>query len=209
MYREAIELLTKAIKLGLKSVEIEYNLGLSYLSLRRNEDAFKHLREALDIAPDFADAAGALGHLYMKEKNYPASRAYYERAVALKPDCFDYQFNLGWLDAREHNLKSARLRFRELSNRSGRTLSLDRSGLCFLLAPPLEERAYLFVPLALAATIFAGIRESTLVISGAGVILTWLSFYWLWYRSKGMGVFVFTTSILLVFAGLIPFMESI
>lgn len=62
-----------------------YSLGISMLQLDRAREAAFHFRKALLLAPDYSDAALALGHCLHLQKNYPEALAVYDMLLATSP----------------------------------------------------------------------------------------------------------------------------
>jgi Flp pilus assembly protein TadD len=72
-----------------------------------------HFRQALDIAPDFAEAHANLGLLLDRKKDYPAAEACYRRALALAPAAFQIHLNLGGLLLAQKRLAEAEATWRQ------------------------------------------------------------------------------------------------
>ncbi|MCL5292543.1 MAG: tetratricopeptide repeat protein [Actinobacteria bacterium] len=199
-YREAIEFLRQARERYPESPEIAYNLGSAYLNLEEYDQAYKHLKSALDAVPTFAGAAFGLGMLHMKQKSYSGARGYLEKAVALEPECFQYQVALGMVEVQEGHTREARQRFREFADKSGRSLTRKQMARCFVTAPPLGLKARWLIPLVLISSVLALAIPiiSPLTFAGAGALLIWVSFEWLWYGSKRIGAVLFAAGALLL-----------
>ncbi|MCL5292147.1 MAG: tetratricopeptide repeat protein [Actinobacteria bacterium] len=202
-YDEALEILDKGISLYKHSPKLSYNIGVVYARKKEYETTVDYFIRALELSPDYADAAFALGFVFRKLKKYPDARPYAEKAEALRPDNYRYQFGLRLLDVKELGIRSARRLFREISEKSGRTLSRKQTSLFFWLAPPLGRLSYVLIPLVLIASFIALLMGAPLFMSGFGLFIIWLSFYRFWYHSKSSGWLVLGFGLLMIFYSIV------
>ena len=85
-YKEAIELLKKAIELNPEFSEAYYNLGISYERLGKHKDAIKMLKKTIELSPDDPNAYYALGYAYYQKKKYKKAIDAFEHTVSLQPE---------------------------------------------------------------------------------------------------------------------------
>lgn len=71
------------------------NLGVMYKEQGSFGEAENALRQAVSLAPDYAEAWSNLGNVYWLQHHYPAALDAYERAVQLQPDNAVSWNNLG------------------------------------------------------------------------------------------------------------------
>lgn len=90
----ASKLLTQAI--AIFPTPLAYNnLGVTYRSLNRLDDAQGCFRNALKLQPDYAEALNNLGIIYREKGDYPQAVVYFRKALALRPNHFSALNNLG------------------------------------------------------------------------------------------------------------------
>ncbi|MCL5292146.1 MAG: tetratricopeptide repeat protein [Actinobacteria bacterium] len=197
-YGEAAELLINGKEQYPKSLKMNYNLGLAYMRSKEPDKSLVHFKQALEIVPDYADAAYNIGVILTELKRYSEARTYLERAVSLQPDNFSYQYALGLVHAKEGDVKSARRRFREFADKTGRKLTREQIDLFFRAAPPLRRAGYgVFIAL-LVLGFLTGPFGTPLISLGLGGFLAIISFRWLWYGSKAIGAVLITLGVLLI-----------
>ncbi len=90
---EAIDLLSRALKLSPKAVMCELRLAGVLLSARRSSEAEEHLRHALAVKADFHEGWDQLAECLKAQDRLPEAIACHEKAVAVKPD-----FAVGWVN---------------------------------------------------------------------------------------------------------------
>ncbi|MDA2933429.1 sulfatase-like hydrolase/transferase [Acidobacteria bacterium AH-259-D05] len=77
---------------------VAYNLqGENYLKLGKVEAAVKQFGKALQLRPDWEEAAFNLARAYQMEENLEAAHAGFERVLRINPENFFARFNLGSL----------------------------------------------------------------------------------------------------------------
>lgn len=90
---EAVDLLSRALKLNPNAVMCELRLAGVLLSVRRIPEAEQHLRHAVRLKPDFFEAWDQLADCLKAQDRLPEAIACHEKAVAIKPD-----FVAGWVN---------------------------------------------------------------------------------------------------------------
>ncbi|MGR8942231.1 MAG: type IV pilus biogenesis/stability protein PilW, partial [Gammaproteobacteria bacterium] len=75
--------------------ETYYQLGVRYLDMNKLEEAKENLTRAIDEDSNNAQAHNALAFLHEKLKQYDDAEDQYQTALAIKPDDFGTQNNLG------------------------------------------------------------------------------------------------------------------
>jgi tetratricopeptide (TPR) repeat protein len=63
--------------------EVLNNRGVTYIGLRRYDDAIADLERAIELRPDYAEAHANLGRTHLERENYDAALAELERAIEL------------------------------------------------------------------------------------------------------------------------------
>jgi tetratricopeptide (TPR) repeat protein len=94
-YREAADLLEKLIPHAPRSYEIQELLGLIYVSLSQDEKAIDHLKTAVELKPDSADARTNLGASLSHAGKIALAGEQFRKALALAPRSYDANHNLG------------------------------------------------------------------------------------------------------------------
>ena len=79
--------------------QLHYNLGLTFASRGRFDEAIAHYQEALEIQPNDADAHGSLGYALVCLGRFDEAMAHYRKALTIQPDNAEFQKNLAWLRA--------------------------------------------------------------------------------------------------------------
>lgn len=93
-YSEAIELLTRAIKLRPDPVYYE-NLGYACENLGRRKEAEKHYRAALELSENNKDIyLNRLGIFYFNQQEFEKAVEFYQQAIELHPKAVYYE-NIG------------------------------------------------------------------------------------------------------------------
>jgi tetratricopeptide (TPR) repeat protein len=81
------------------NAEALYEMGKSHHRSGRLSDAKIFYEKALGVDPGLVAALNNLGVILMAEKNYPAARSRFEKAIRLKPGYVDPCYNLACLFA--------------------------------------------------------------------------------------------------------------
>jgi len=97
---EAVKLLQQALRLDPGLPGLRYQLGLAYHAIGDEADAAPELREAVDRAPDSADACNYLGIVLFEQGDAKAALAEFHAAARLAPKDPNAHFNLGEAMAR-------------------------------------------------------------------------------------------------------------
>jgi Flp pilus assembly protein TadD len=113
--QEALKILRNVVKID-SCFETVMALGLTEYKLDMEEEASKHLHEALLIAPD--EAAGlfeifkTLGNIFVRRRDFDSAEDSYNKAYRLFPDSDVLLVNLGTLCIQRSNWDEAIQRFR-------------------------------------------------------------------------------------------------
>ena len=110
-YAKAAEQLGRAAALDPKSEQAALYLIHSELSQGHFDKALKAVKAYQAAQQDSAVVRNLEGSIYVAQKNVPAARAAFEKAVALQPDHLAATLNLAQLDLQEHKTDAARQRF--------------------------------------------------------------------------------------------------
>jgi tetratricopeptide (TPR) repeat protein len=102
--------LRKAIQVYDQYAEAYLLLGLTYLELRKPDDARVALQKSIDIDPSFPGGYLGLGTLFNQERKYEDAEKELKHALELKPDVANGQFELArtywamgkWEEAEPH-----------------------------------------------------------------------------------------------------------
>jgi predicted Zn-dependent protease len=95
LFEEALAELIRARELAPALPALSRELGKTYVSLRRAEDAKAALRDALDLDPADAEARYFLGALLVQEGTLTAGVEHLERARAARPEFWGSYYYLG------------------------------------------------------------------------------------------------------------------
>ncbi|MGH9611144.1 MAG: tetratricopeptide repeat protein, partial [Bryobacteraceae bacterium] len=95
IFPQAEESFLEVLRLDPRFPGIHLALGKVYISERRNEDAIKQLKKALDKNPSNEDANYYLGSLLVQQAHYKQGIPYLEEAKRLKPDSYGVYLYLG------------------------------------------------------------------------------------------------------------------
>ncbi|SFF70437.1 putative PEP-CTERM system TPR-repeat lipoprotein [Duganella sp. CF458] len=109
--QQAVEQLGRATALDPKSEQAALYLIRSEISLGRYDKALAAVKAYQAAQPDNAVVRNMEGGIYLAQKNVPAARAAFEKAVALQPTQMAAMLNLAQLDLQEHQTDAARKRF--------------------------------------------------------------------------------------------------
>jgi tetratricopeptide (TPR) repeat protein len=93
---EGIALLQNVLKTDPKYAAAHYYLGLAYQQKKEDEEARKHLQEAIRLKPDFGEAYQALGENYMSARIFDSQAIDpLTKATELMPKSYAAFYNLG------------------------------------------------------------------------------------------------------------------
>ncbi len=107
----AVEQLGRATALDPKSEQAALYLIRSEISLGRYDKALAAVKAYQAAQPDNAVVRNLEGSIYLAQKNVPAARAAFDKALALQPAHLAAMLNLAQLDLQEHKTDAARQRF--------------------------------------------------------------------------------------------------
>ena len=93
-----------------------FNLGTIYVQQGRIDLAESHLRRAISLKPDFAEAFANLGILYDNTRRSSQAIAQLQKAISLDPQNAIYHYNLGLAYAKSNRLEEARGEFEQSLN---------------------------------------------------------------------------------------------
>jgi len=81
----------------------EFDKGVEADRKGNSEDAIRHYKKAIGIAPDFYPAHNNLGSLYVRSADFPAAQAQFEAAIQLNGSDAEARLNLGNVFLMTHN----------------------------------------------------------------------------------------------------------
>lgn len=114
-YGQALKYLTLAEEKRPKDPTIQYSLGLAYYERGLKFDAYTHLKRALALKPDYAEAENALGRYYAEQGQLDLAQLSFEKAIA-NPFYSTPHFalyNLGLIYEKKGDLNSALKQYQE------------------------------------------------------------------------------------------------
>ena len=97
----------------------EGNLAAALLESGRTDEALEHIRKALALDPEFADAHNMLGIILARAGRLDEGVEHLQKAVANTPDSLEYRFNLGRVLAARHSFAEAIPQFEKAVELSG------------------------------------------------------------------------------------------
>jgi len=113
-------LFSKGDPYNLENLEIRakahFNLGTIYVQQGRIDLAESHLRRAISLKPDFAEAFANLGILYDSTRRSSKAITPLQKAISLDPQNAIYHYNLGLAYAKSNRLEEAREEFEQSLN---------------------------------------------------------------------------------------------
>ncbi|RUR07211.1 tetratricopeptide repeat protein [Legionella sp. km772] len=87
------------------------NLANAYKKNNQIEEAIRHYLQAIELAPNYAQAHSNLANLYALQNNYEDALAHYIKATHAAPDFSSAHFNLGLLLLKNNELDAAKRQF--------------------------------------------------------------------------------------------------
>ncbi len=133
--------------------QIPYCLGVASAGLNQRQDAIRYFNGVVSINPNNVDAHWHLAQIYLKDKNYAASRNEFKvaRSIIDKKDkrYFQHQYYMGVLDFFEKKYLSAKSRFETCSENKNLDATLKQSARGFLAQIPIQKPWSLIVPVGL------------------------------------------------------------
>jgi tetratricopeptide (TPR) repeat protein len=106
---------------------LRYRRGLSTQALGDTATARALFREAVERKPDLAGAWGALGLLDARAGRFAEARRSLERAAALVPGAFGYQYNLGLVTEQTGDYPAALAAYRRAIDIGGPSAEISRA----------------------------------------------------------------------------------
>ena len=94
-FTRAIEFFEKGSAKFPESVEVNYDLGVSYLRSGRTDEAIARLRKALALNPNLIEAHFALGECHFAKGETQNALDEFSRALEIQPDNAQVYYNLG------------------------------------------------------------------------------------------------------------------
>lgn len=94
-YSQSASGLEKLLPFAPRSFEIQELMGLVYAALGQSDKAIDHLKTAVELKPDSAEAHTNLAATLLKTGSGISAGAEFKRALELEPDSFDANHNLG------------------------------------------------------------------------------------------------------------------
>jgi FkbM family methyltransferase len=85
----------KAVELDPSVVATHFGLGTILQRQKRYPAAIASYERALQLAPDYGDAAAAISHCKLEQRDYPAAEVWMRRGIALRPEQPHFWNNLG------------------------------------------------------------------------------------------------------------------
>jgi tetratricopeptide (TPR) repeat protein len=113
---EALGYFQKALSLEPKSAAFHGGLGSAFYQDRRFDEAIVQCQEALEINPDFAEAAGVhnnLGYCYLQTGRMNEAVTQFQKALEIKPNFAEAHYNLGSVLLQSGRVNEAIAQFRE------------------------------------------------------------------------------------------------
>lgn len=95
-YEEALDLYGQVLELDSDNTGALYNKGVVLSELGRDKDAEAAYWDVLEVAPDHALAAKALGQYYVSKKHYKSALTALEPVIKERPQYADLQYLAGY-----------------------------------------------------------------------------------------------------------------
>jgi tetratricopeptide (TPR) repeat protein len=94
-----------------EQIDLQLALGKAYADLKQHDRSFQHLRRAIELKPDYAEAHYILGAALAEQGELDDAVVYYRRALALAPNAHGHT-NLGTTLEKQNKLDDAAAQFR-------------------------------------------------------------------------------------------------
>lgn len=94
-FKEAIDVLSKVIKLNPNLSQAYQNLGLAYKSINKNALAMHYFHQALEYNPDLVQSVNSIAALLREVGDVDQATAFYKRSTEILPDRVDSLLALG------------------------------------------------------------------------------------------------------------------
>jgi tetratricopeptide (TPR) repeat protein len=111
---DTIDAFEKVLLFTPEDARIHYNTGIAYGKLNKFTKAIEHLKTAVRIDPNNADAFKSLGSLFTQTNELDEAALVYERAIELDPDNPEILNEYAVFKLRQGLLKEAVLNFRKV-----------------------------------------------------------------------------------------------
>jgi len=95
-YEDALELYATVLELDAGNTGALYNKAVTLGALKRPKEAEEAYWDVLEVAPDHALAAKALGELYVAKKQYKSALVALEPVIESRPQYADLQYLAGY-----------------------------------------------------------------------------------------------------------------
>jgi tetratricopeptide (TPR) repeat protein len=85
-YNEALNDLTKAVRLDNQAIDAYFNRGLTYYRLHKIEKAIEDFTTAISLNNQFIEAYVNRGNIYLELEEYSKAKTDYQRVLNINPD---------------------------------------------------------------------------------------------------------------------------
>jgi choline-sulfatase len=107
-FETAVSLFHRILQMDSRNTLARYYLGETHLRARQaTDDAIREWETALEQDHGYTPAAQAIGEFWMARKEYAKALPYFDRVLAVSPNDYAAQFQLGVADARLGNRPEA------------------------------------------------------------------------------------------------------
>jgi tetratricopeptide (TPR) repeat protein len=106
-YASAVELLTKAAEADPKSKTLWNDLGLAYLSLKKDDLAISSFQKQIEVSPNHQYAFNNMGRVYLKQAKYEDAVKYFKRQIEINPLDKYAHSNIGIAYLAQHKYEEA------------------------------------------------------------------------------------------------------
>lgn len=132
-YREAYELLRKAVVQYPNNFEAQGNIAKLLWLMGRTEEALQHYSEALRLGPKNPSPYVDIGIIKAEQGDFTGARDYLEKARALRPDDMEIRVNLALLSDRQGKYADALREFSAIiHDNPGNALAYNGIGVVYL-----------------------------------------------------------------------------
>ena len=90
----AIDAYLESVRIEPASAEVQLNLGLAYLTIKKDKDAMKAFKQAVHLNPELAEAYYGLGFVSFRAAKFTEAMDAFKRAIALIPDMAKAHYGL-------------------------------------------------------------------------------------------------------------------
>ncbi len=97
-FQSAVEILQQGIRIKPDSPMLYNELGFAFYKLNKPQEAISNYLQAVALKPDYEMAYRSLGDTYFYlAHSYKSALAPYKKALELKPDQANVNYNVGWI----------------------------------------------------------------------------------------------------------------